>query len=193
MRVLIIPEDVKKDQYILKPIIAAMFHAVGRPRARITVCQDPRLRGITQATSWDYIGAIVERYQGMYDVLLLCVDRDGEPGRRATLNHIEQQARTVVAEDRLLLAEHAWQEIEVWLLAGHDLPAGWNWQTIRDERDPKERYYRPFAEQHGVWNTLGQGRKTLADDAARRYSRIRQRCPEIEGLEQRIQHWIAAE
>jgi hypothetical protein len=194
MRVLVIPEDMKKDQYILKPIIRAMLQAAGRARARVTVCQDPRLRGISDATRWEHIGAIVERYQGMYNLLLLCVDRDGVETRRATLDHIERQAKTVLPTDRLFLAAHAWQEIEVWLLAGHDLPAGWDWQEIRAERDPKERYYRPFAEQRGMWDNLGQGRKTLGEEAARRYARIRQRCPEdVQALEQRVHHWISAE
>jgi hypothetical protein len=191
MRVLIIPEDVKKDQYILKPIIRAMLQALGRSHVKLWVCQDPRLRGISQATNWSYLEPIITRYQGMYDVLLLCLDRDGEAGRRAVLNHLEQQAQTVLMAHRVFLAEHAWQEIEVWVLAGHPLPAGWNWQDIRNERDPKEHYYRPFAEQRGVWGKLGQGRKTLAEQATRNYARIRQRCPEDIGvLEERIKQWL---
>jgi hypothetical protein len=35
MRVLIIPEDVKKDQYILKPIIRAMLQALGRSHVKL--------------------------------------------------------------------------------------------------------------------------------------------------------------
>lgn len=192
MRVLVIPEDVKNDQYILKPIVEAMLQAVGKPHARVTVCQNPRLRGISQALKWDYISEIVEQYKGMYQLLLLCVDRDGEPDRRQSLDRLEEQASTVLHGGRLLLAEHAWQEIEVWLLAGHDLPAEWTWQAIRAERDAKERYYLPFAMQRDVWQRPAQGRKTLAAEAARRYERIRQRCPEdIAHLEQRIRVWIA--
>jgi hypothetical protein len=38
----------------------------------------------------------------------------------------------------------------------------------------------------------GEGRKTLADEAVRRYSRIRQLCPEdIGALEQRVRKWLA--
>lgn len=37
MRVLIIPEDVKKDQYILKPIIRAMLQALGRSHVKLWV------------------------------------------------------------------------------------------------------------------------------------------------------------
>lgn len=178
MKVLVIPEDVKNDQYILKPIITAMMEALGKRSAKVEVCQEPRLRGISQAIRWEYIKMIVEREGSMNDLLLLCVDRDGEAGRRDQLNQLEQQAQAILGADCLFLATNAWQEIEVWLLAGHDLPASWNWQEIRNERDPKERYYRPFAQQRGVVSRLGDGRKLLGIEAARRYDRIRQRCPE---------------
>ena len=35
MNVLIIPEDFRKDQYILKPILEAMLAAVGKPQAKV--------------------------------------------------------------------------------------------------------------------------------------------------------------
>ena len=79
----------------------------------------------------------------MFHLYLLCVDRDGDVNRQAVLDSLEIQARTFIAQDRAFLAEHAWQEIEVWLLAGHDLPRKWVWKAIRDEPHPKERYSRP--------------------------------------------------
>lgn len=77
-------------------------------------------------------------------------------------------------------------EIEVWVLAGHNLPSDWNWQVIRNEVNPKETYFFPFAEQRNLLDAPGEGRKTLAEEAARRYDRIRQLCPEdIAELEDR--------
>jgi len=55
MRVLIISEDFRKDQYMLKPIIEAMFKALGRPRAKILVCKEPLLRGVSQALDFENI------------------------------------------------------------------------------------------------------------------------------------------
>ena len=49
MNILLIPEDFRKDQYILKPIFNRLLREVGRPRARIRVCQDPLLGGVTEA------------------------------------------------------------------------------------------------------------------------------------------------
>ncbi len=124
MKVLIIPEDFRNDQYVLQPIIEAMLKAEFAPGCRF-------------------------------------------------------------------FAENAWQELEVWLLAGHDLPREWSWQEIRQERDPKERYFVPFARMRGVLGEPGGGRKSLAAEAASRYSRIRSLCPEdIAALEDKIRTGI---
>lgn len=40
MNVLVIPEDFRKDQYMLKPIIEAMLKAKGK-MVKVRVCQDP--------------------------------------------------------------------------------------------------------------------------------------------------------
>lgn len=191
MRVLVIPEDFRKDQYILQPLVTAMMAAIGRPRARIVVCRDPLLGGIGEALKAERISEIIDRYKGMVDLFLLCVDRDGDAHRRQRLDELERTAQALLPESRLFLAEHAWQEIEVWLLAGHDLLDGWSWTRIRAELNPKERYFDQLARQRGVSDEPGGGRRTLGQEAARRYERIRQRCPEDIGeLERRIRDWL---
>jgi hypothetical protein len=189
---LIIPEDFAKDEHALKPIITAMMEALGRPKARVRVCRDPRLRGVAQATDRDQILEISERYKWGVDIFLLCVDRDGLDGRRVALNNIESFARSLLPGQRVFLAENAWQEIEVWVLAGHDLPGDWIWSEIRQHNDPKEAYYEPFARQRGLFGAIGEGRKRLAIEAARRYPRIRQLYAEdVQVLETRIAEWLA--
>lgn len=193
MRVLVIPEDFRKDQYILQPLVTAMLAELGRPRARIQVCRDPLLGGIGEALKTERIKAIIERYQGMVDLFLLCVDRDGDAHRRQRLNELERTAQQLLPASCALFAEHAWQEIEVWLLAGHDLLAGWSWPVIRAELNPKERYFDRLVQRRGLQDEPGGGRRTLGQEAARRYDRIRQRCPEdIVVLEERIRAWIEA-
>lgn len=59
MRVLVIPEDFRKDQYMLLPIVKAMMGAIGKPRANVVVCKDPLLGGVDQATNWDRLKGIV--------------------------------------------------------------------------------------------------------------------------------------
>lgn len=191
MNVLVIPEDFRKDQYLLKPVIQAMMTAIGKPHANIRVCRDPLLGGIRQALNPERIEEILVRYRGMTDLFLLCVDRDGKPGRRGKLDELEALAGTLLPDGKVMFAENAWQEIEVWALAGLDLPRDWNWAEIRQEPDPKEQYFESLARDRGVWGELGEGRKTLAEEAARRYPRIRQFCPEdVAVLETRIRDWL---
>lgn len=191
MKVLIIPEDFTYDQHILQPLIQAMLTYLGKPRGKVRVCRDPQLGGVDQATNWVQIQEIIERYP-MNDLFLLCVDRDGKSGRRSKLDELEEQAREILPPQKQFFAENAWQETEVWILAGHDLPKEWNWQEIRNERDPKEHYFDPFAIQKGLPKKEPLAYKKLAKEAVSRYgSRIRNLCPEdILVLENKIQGWI---
>jgi hypothetical protein len=100
MNVLVIPEDFRKDEFILKPIISALLASLGKPRAKVIVCKDPLLGGISQALNEDNIIEIIERYRGMVDIFLLCVDRDGEAGRQTRLDQLEASARTLLTSDR---------------------------------------------------------------------------------------------
>lgn len=187
MNVLVIPEDFRKDQYLLKPIVTAMIARAADRKAKVRVCQDPLLGGIGEALKWERIEAICRRYKGMVDLFLLVVDRDGVVGRRAALDDMEARAQGILGPGRSLLAENAWQEIEVWVLAGHELPNAWDWREIRAERDPKERYFLPLAAQRNLLDEPGQGRVTLAQEAAGNYPRIRKLCPEdVALLERRI-------
>lgn len=193
MNILIVPEDFRKDQYMLQPIVKAMMQALGKSKAKVRVCQDPLLGGVDQALKWERIEEIIDRYR-MVDLFLLCVDRDGKSGRKESLEKIQQFSADVLPQGKRLLAENAWQEIEVWVLAGHNLPREWNWQDIRQEINPKETYFLPFAQGRNVLNTPGEGRKILAEEAAKQYNRIRQLCPEdIINLEQRVESWIQSD
>ena len=184
MNVLVIPEDFTMDQHILKPIFTRLFQGVGKQSARIEVCQNPRLGGIGEALKSERIDEIVTKYRGMMDILILCVDRDGVLGRRQRLNYIEAefQARCV------FLAENAWEEIETWVLAGLNLPSDWRWADVRAEIHVKETYFEPLANQRGLSNSPGGGRKVLGEEASRRISSIRQKCPEdFDNLAQRLE------
>ena len=193
MKVIVIPEDFRNDQYVLKPIIKAMFQNLQIPSVTVRVCQDPALGGVAQALNFDRIDEIVNRYKGMTDVFLLCIDRDGIPGRRDRLDQIEKHAAASLKSDQFFFAENAWQEIEVWALAGHELPAEWTWRTIREEIHPKEKYFIPFSKKKNLFDEPGEGRKTLAIEAAGKYKRIKQLCPEdIGNLEAKLQKSLNA-
>ncbi len=182
MRVLIIPEDFRKDQYILKPMFDRLFRSIGKPTARIQVCQEPLLGGVIEALKSDRIVEIVERYVGMTDVFILCVDRDGKEGRRQRLNEIEAEFGAS------FFSENAWEELETWVLAGLDLPDEWKWRDIRAETRVKETYFEPLAERRGLSDSPGGGRNPLGEEASGRIDAVRQKCPEdFDALARRLE------
>ena len=176
MRVLVIPEDFRKDQYLLKPLFRRLFHELGRPAAKVVVCQDPLLGGLEEALKPKRLAEIFQRYDGMTDVFVLCVDRDGDPHRRRRLDRLEEE----FGRERTFFAENAWEELETWTLAGLDLPRGrgWRWSVIRAEVSVKERFFDEIARERGVADGPGGGRKRLGEEASHRIGAIRQKCPE---------------
>jgi hypothetical protein len=74
MNVLVIPEDFRKDQFILQPLMAAMFTKLKKP-AIVKILRDPLIGGIDQAMNREVLGEIVEDNKWDVDLFLLCVDR----------------------------------------------------------------------------------------------------------------------
>jgi hypothetical protein len=190
MNVLIIPEDFRKDQYLLQPIIQRMMEEVGKPKAKVKVCLDPLLGGVGEAMKWTRLSEIIGMYP-MVQLFLLIVDRDGLPDRRKALTSLEVKATEVLNSAQVFLAENAWQEIEVWALAAAELPSEWRWQDIRNDRDPKERYFAELARTRKLDNEPGEGRTTLGREAARNYKRMLSLCKEdVVALQTRIEAWL---
>ena len=172
MNILVIPEDFRKDQYILKPLISRLFRHLGAPNPRVEICRDPLLGGDGEALKTGKLVEIVNDKKGMTDIFILCVDRDGRTGRRQRLDELEALFGAT------FFAENAWQEIETWVLAGLTLPRHWRWADVRAEVQVKEVYFDPLAAQRGVGGERDGGRKVLGTEASRRIRAIRQKCPE---------------
>ena len=184
MNILIIPEDFRNDQYILKPLFSRLFQSIGKPRVRVDVCRDPLLGGVGEALKSERIAEVVEKHEGMTDIFILCVDRDGDTNRRQRLDHIERE----FGDTRIFLTENAWEEIETWVLAGLDLPRGWRWSEVRAEIQVKENYFEPLVDQRNLSDAPGGGRKPLGEEASRRIGAIRQKCREdFDALARRLE------
>lgn len=184
VRILIIPEDFRNDQYILEPLFRQLFKKLGKPRAKVVVCENPLLGGIGEALKRERLCEIIESYEGMTDLFILCVDRDGNEHRRGRLDRLEEE----FSESRVFLAENAWEELETWMLAGLKLPNSWSWAKVRAEVSVKEFYFEPFAKEQGLADYPGGGRKPLGEQAAQKVDSIRQKCPEDFGaLAKRIE------
>ncbi|MBI4860172.1 MAG: hypothetical protein HY815_07890 [Candidatus Riflebacteria bacterium] len=184
MKALIIPEDPRLDQYILKPIVEEMFRRLDI-RARVSVLQDPRLRGIDEALDADVIREIV-RDNPMEDLFLLLVDRDCD--RKG--NTDRAAAREGEHPDRLIacLATH---EVEVWMLALHRAELGTPWTQVRQHCDPKEAYADPFLERQGWTGEVGQGRKKAMRDLGGHWNGLLQVCDELAHLQERVAAWVS--
>jgi hypothetical protein len=71
------------------------------------------------------------------------------------------------------------------------LPRAWKWTEIRSEANPKEVFFLPFARLKNLEDEPGEGRRTISREAAKNYSRVRMRCPELAELELRIEAALA--
>jgi hypothetical protein len=90
MKVLIIPEDVRKDQYMLKPIFQAMMKKLGQSNATVEICQNPRFRGVRQVLQWPNIEKVIRQNKWNVDLFIICVDRDNEADRQTILQNLKR-------------------------------------------------------------------------------------------------------
>ena len=174
--VLVITEDYVQDEHVVGPLVEKIFQHLGK-KARVLVCRNPRFRGIKECTNFELVKEKVIKAYPMVDLFLLLIDRDAEPNRRQSLTNLEDRIQEHLKSNQTFLTEHAFQEVEVWAMAGQDLPSNWSWQEIRAERDSKERFYVPLAKEKGLLNFPHQGRKQMTQDSLKNWSRILQRCP----------------
>ena len=118
----------------------------------------------------------------MVDLFILIVDRDGRDGREAPIDRIEKTlSAELLPKQRRFLAELARQEVEVFILAGHDLPPQWSWKEIREDADVKNTFFRELVALRGTAKQPHDGRKRLMADALSNWQRIKSRCPEDVG------------
>jgi len=180
-KVLVIPEDFTKDEHILKPLVERILSDCGRT-AKVEVCRDPNFQGVSAALNIELLRSkVVARYP-LVDLFLLFVDRDGNEGRKVRADQIESTLSGELAEKgRSFLAEVAWQEVEIFVLAGLVLPPGWKWQEIRADPDVKNTFFRQVVALRGTAKQPYEGRRKLMAEAIGNWQRIKSRCPQDVG------------
>ena len=102
-----------------------------------------------EALKSERLQEVIDQHDGMIDIFILCVDRDGVPGRPAGLDQIGDE----FGNGRIFFAENAWEELETWILAGLHLPAGWSREDIRAEVHVKEDISSPLRSS-AAWATV---------------------------------------
>jgi len=182
--VIVIPEDDRLDSYILTPVLKAALAWVGKPRATVRMVSKPHPRGIDTVLTTAFFDQVRRRY-GMADLFLYCIDRDGSPANDARLLTAVQNAAQRLRATQNVDGRTAHQEVEVWGLAACDRTVLTDsFATIRAHRDPKEAFFDPAAESLGVHRGPGHGREHIGRLAGSMYSRVRQRCPELQEIEE---------
>jgi len=129
-----------------------------------------------------------------FELILFIPGADGLAGnRKGEFKRLEQLAERRTRPVKLICCA-AEQELETRLLSGHPEKLkclGWRWQEIRAEVSVKQTFFRPFLDLYGDPATPSQGRERLMQEALANYDGIKQRCPELQELEDRVRAHIA--
>ncbi len=178
-KVLVIPEDFTKDEHVLKPVVEKILADAGRANPTVLVCRDPNFGGIGEAMKKERLKMdVIERYP-MVDLFILMVDRDGDAGREQRAAQLESELTPEVkTANGRFVAELARQEVEIFVLAGHELPDGWTWQQIRADGDVKNTAFQDLVREKDTSKLPHDGRKKLMAEAIQNWARIKSRCPE---------------
>lgn len=187
-KVLVIPEDPTHDEAILKPLVQKMMQVLGKPSAKIQVLKDPKIDGYGHAKS--LLDEIIEIW-GFADLILFLHDRDCQ-------ETVDESCKTLTkkhqAKGKPFIAQCAWQEIEIWLLALHQeelfaLPEfkskKLRWSDVRNDCSVKENYFTPFLQRYGDAGSSG-GRERLMKEGLGKFSSLLTRCPELRTLKTQI-------
>lgn len=179
--VLVIPEDFTKDEHILKPLVERILKECGR-KATVEVCRDPNFQGVHAALKLDSLRREVIPLYPMVHLFVLIVDRDGRPGRKQQTDEIETTlSAELKPKAKRFLAEVAWQEAEVFILAGLTLPPDWKWADIRADADVKDTFFKQLVALRSTSKYPHEGRKKLMAESISNWQRIKSRCPEDVG------------
>ena len=178
-RVLVIPEDPTNNGYILKPVVEMVMEEVGRPRARVAVLTNPRLRGYDHAVRAIH-NELAVRYRHR-DLWLFFPDAD-----RATPDAMKYLEDSLKSEDITLLCCPARPEVEIYACVAYRDAIGIRWQVARNHTTFKETVFEPLLNAHGD-KRPGGGRGRMTKQSLANRQSFFSRCPEIAKLRDRIE------
>jgi hypothetical protein len=176
--VLVIPEDPTKDQYVLKPLLQRMCEEAGL-KATVEICTDPNFHGITGAMNSDRLEReVIARYP-MVKLFLLIVDRDGNSNRDDAAHNLQTELNDSLRDKgKRFFVTLAWQEVEIFILAGHNLGGIGEWRESRNDPDVKNTYFKTLVTREKTSDYPYEGRKKLMAAAITNFKRILTLCPE---------------
>ena len=185
IKAVVICEDHRLDEYILKPVIKQIFNELGQ-KVRISFAPRTMIQGVHQALQKTKHKDVFSRYS-IADVFFLIIDRDGDENRESG-KFADRLAEAPVGKQ--MFGCLAVEELEVWALALHHQDLKEDWDSIREHRHPKESYFEPFARLK-KWHTgPGKGRKTAMNTLRQKWDSLKNRCPELNHLAQQVKDWF---
>ena len=142
-KVSVICEDHTLDQFVVRPVMAALLAYIGKPNAQVRVVTSPRIHGYEDLLR--QVCELVDRWAIISDVVILAVDTDCEDGNTRPRNKPLSLANALRECERTenVVVVFARQEIEVWALWGIRSQLGVPWAEVLDDCDPKEAFFEP--------------------------------------------------
>ena len=180
--VLVIPEDPKLNGYILRPLVSAILEDAGKPQSEIKIYPNRRLTGYEQAKEAIRGEKLADKY-GFFDLWIFMPDADvatPEAMEDLEANHAKKNLKAK------LICHAAQPEIEIYACVSHRDKLGEHWQTVRSERDMKEKYFYPLVKKLGYEKFPGEGREQLTESSLTPRSALYQFCPDLAELRDRI-------
>jgi hypothetical protein len=179
VKVLVIAEDPTHNGYILRPLVGALMADAGKPKAKVEVLTNPRLRGYDHS-----IRAIREelpdRY-GFWDLWLFFPDGD-----RANSEAMKALEDDLAAKGVRLVCCAAQPEIEIYACAGWRKELGVTWNAARQNHEFKESIFSPLLARRGDARRAGGGRDLLVAESLKNLPLLFSLCPELGALRDRI-------
>jgi hypothetical protein len=167
LNVLVVLEDPHLDKFIAIPIVERIFRDLGKPNARVSALENPRVRGHAQA--YEIVATDLEDYRQSHAIWIFLQDAD--------CARDVPYLREKVAQTGVKLASVAIHpELEIWLLAGFASTQDFGlWQQVREHPRLKEEVFAPFMRSRNVNESVGAGRKELMREAMKNWNTVKTR------------------
>lgn len=178
-KVLVIPEDPTHNGYILKPVVEAVLADAGRPHAKVSVLNNPRLEGYDHALR-AIRGELSDRY-GFCNLWIFIPDAD-----RASAESMAGLEKELGEKGISLICSPAQPEVEIYACAAYRKEIEISWTEVRSHAAMKEEIFEPLLEQHGDARRAGSGRDLMVTASLANLPLLYQLCPELNSLRDRI-------
>lgn len=180
-RVAVVCEDHTNDQYVVRRVLQALLASKGKPHADVKVITNPRSTGVEMMSrlACEYL----DRYGGRSDVVVFVVDADcrgdGPTGRGGRLTSLLRDCERHSDKALVVVAR---QEVEVWALWGIRSALGAQWDDVREERHPKERFFGPQLTDSDRRRPDGGRDRLITSALSSGFGSLASGCPELADL-----------